>query len=107
MWSRMFIVVLMWASAAAPASAQSPEAERSFRAHAQERVQILRSSRDGRERADAAEYLGGFEYPDVIAALESRCVTTICEQAYAGMPATLAVIRKASGREVIWCSLPK
>lgn len=71
MWSRVFIVLLMAASAVASAPAQSPEAKRSFRAHAEERMQILRSSRDARERAGAAEYLGGFEDPDVIAALES------------------------------------
>ncbi len=54
-----------------PAQAQSDSAEKTFRKWASERVEVLRKSRNGDERASAAEYLGGFEYPDVIAALDA------------------------------------
>jgi len=50
-------------------SAQSPEAERQFRQWATERVEVLSKNRDPAKRAEAAEYLGSFTYPDVIAAL--------------------------------------
>jgi HEAT repeat protein len=56
-------------STAMSALAQSPDAERQFRKWATERVEMLSGSRDAAKRAEAAEYLGSFTYPDVIAAL--------------------------------------
>ncbi|MEO8344682.1 MAG: HEAT repeat domain-containing protein [Betaproteobacteria bacterium] len=53
------------------AHAQSDSAQKQFRQWAEERVQVLKKSRNGDERVSAAEYLGGFEYPDVIAALNA------------------------------------
>ena len=53
------------------AHAQSESAEKQFRQWADERVEVLKKSRNGDERVSAAEYLGGFEYPDVIAALDA------------------------------------
>ena len=50
------------------AQAQS-DAERTFRKWADEKVQVLAKDRNADKRADAAEYLGGYDYPDVIAAL--------------------------------------
>jgi HEAT repeat protein len=47
------------------------DAERMFRKWADERVQVLAKDRNAAEREKAAEYLGGFEYPDVIAALDA------------------------------------
>ena len=54
---------------ALPAFAQSDNAQRMFRKWADERLAVLAQDRSPEKRADAAEYLGGFEYPDVIAAL--------------------------------------
>jgi hypothetical protein len=45
------------------------DAERMFRKWADEHVQVLAKDRNATEREKAAEYLGDFEYPDVIAAL--------------------------------------
>ena len=53
-----------------PVFAQS-DAERTFRKWADERVQVLMRDRNAGERAKAAEYLGGFDYPDVIVALDA------------------------------------
>src|SRR6476659_9389401 len=60
-------VAIMSITASAPA--QSPDAERRFREWATERVEVLAKNRDPAKRAEAAEYLGSFTYPDVIAAL--------------------------------------
>ena len=53
-----------------PVGAQS-DAERMFRKWADERLQVLAKDRNAGERAKAAEYLGGFHYPDVIVALDA------------------------------------
>ena len=65
---RLPVIVAMMALAM-PVPAQSPDAERQFRAWATERVEVLSRHRDAARRAEAAEYLGSFTYPDVIAAL--------------------------------------
>ncbi len=57
--------------AATAAQAQSDSAEKTFRKWATERVDVLRKSRNVDERTNAAEYLGGFEYPDVVTALDA------------------------------------
>jgi hypothetical protein len=44
-------------------------AEPTFRKWADDSVRALKDSRSADARAKAAEYLGGFEYPDVIDAL--------------------------------------
>jgi HEAT repeat protein len=65
---RIFGVVAMMAIAMS-VTAQGPDAERQFRKWASERVDMLTTHRDPARRAEAAEYLGSFTYPDVIAAL--------------------------------------
>ena len=66
-WPRLLLSVVCF-TATVTAHAQS-DAERTFRKWADEKVQVLVKDRSADERAKAAEYLGGFEYPDVIAAL--------------------------------------
>ncbi len=61
---------LLFAWVALSARAQS-DAERTFRKWADEHVQVLQKDRNAGERIKAAEYLGGFEYPDVIKALDA------------------------------------
>lgn len=68
---RATLCVLASALIAMSAHAQSDSAEKMFRKWADERVEVLRKSRNGDERVNAAEYLGGFKYPDVIAALDT------------------------------------
>jgi HEAT repeat protein len=63
--------ILAFALIALPAHAQSDSAEKMFRKWADERVEVLRKSRNGDERVKAAEYLGSFKYPDVIGALDA------------------------------------
>ncbi|MEO8133210.1 MAG: HEAT repeat domain-containing protein [Betaproteobacteria bacterium] len=65
-----FIAAAMLLVATA-AHAQSDSARKQFRQWADERVEVLKKSRNGDERVSAAEYLGGFKYPDVIAALDT------------------------------------
>ncbi len=62
-WVRI-IGLLVFALLALSARAQS-DAERTFRKWADEHVQILQKDRNAGERIKAAEYLGGFEYPNV------------------------------------------
>ena len=64
------IGLLVFALLALSARAQS-DAERTFRKWADEHVQILQKDRNAGERIRAAEYLGGFEYPNVIQALDA------------------------------------
>ena len=64
------IGLLVLALVALSARAQS-DAERTFRKWADEHVQVLQKDRNAGERIKAAEYLGGFEYPDVIKALDA------------------------------------
>ena len=64
------IGLLVLALVALSARAQS-DAERTFRKWADEHVQVLQRDRNAGERIKAAEYLGGFEYPDVIKALDA------------------------------------
>ena len=64
------IGLLVVALLALSARAQS-DAERTFRKWADEHVQILQKDRNTGERIRAAEYLGGFEYPNVIQALDA------------------------------------
>ena len=64
------IGLLVFALLALSARAQS-DAERTFRKWADEHVQILQKDRNAGERIKAAEYLGGFEYPNVIQALDA------------------------------------
>ena len=59
------IGLLVLALVALSARGQS-DAERTFRKWADEHVQVLQKDRNAGERIKAAEYLGGFEYPDVI-----------------------------------------
>ena len=63
------IGLLVLALVALSAHGQS-DADRTFRKWADEHVQILQKDRNAGERIKAAEYLGGFEYPDVIKALD-------------------------------------
>jgi HEAT repeat protein len=62
--------LLVFALLALSARAQS-DAERTFRKWADEHVQILQKDRNAAERIRAVEYLGGFEYPNVIQALDA------------------------------------
>jgi HEAT repeat protein len=64
------IGLLVFALFALSARAQS-DAERTFHKWADEHVQILQKDRNAGERIKAAEYLGGFEYPNVIQALDA------------------------------------
>jgi HEAT repeat protein len=64
------IGLLVLALVALSARGQS-DAERTFRKWADEHVQVLQKDRNAGERIKAADYLGGFEYPDVINALDA------------------------------------
>src|SRR3982751_3087661 len=66
-WLRNLVVIVM-ASIASGAIAQSPGAERQFRQWASDSVEVLSKSRDAAKRTEAAQYLGSFTYPDVRAA---------------------------------------
>ena len=63
------IGVIAIASITTSAGAQSADAERQFRQWATERMQVLSGDADPAKRAEAADYLASFAYPDVIAAL--------------------------------------
>jgi HEAT repeat protein len=65
---RVLVFFLAVGSLTPTARGQS-DAERTFRTWADEHVEVLLNNRNPRDRAQAADYLGGFEYANVIAAL--------------------------------------
>lgn len=60
----LLLTALAW-----PAAGQASGADQTFRKWARERIETLARSKDAAKRADAARYLGGFEYPEAVAAL--------------------------------------
>jgi len=68
--NRLPIFVLACAFTFTPTfTAHAQDADKQFRQWAEERMQILVKEKDPKERAKAAEYLGGSKYPDANAAL--------------------------------------